>query len=389
MLCIAFVGFAPLTFVRLGACAEARVGACTHPAHESAQHSWPFARFQIGLTSQPGTAGALGPLRLRYQYLAGGVNTGHGWTTWNPNGSFASLYVAESEAHHVVPVFSYYQIRQSLPGANVADEASADLGNLANASTMSAYFADLREFFKRAAGAHGPVVLHLEPDLFGYIEQHASGGNAATVPADVAASGLSGLPQNAAGFAQAVLALRDQIAPNVLVGYPISIWGTGLDIHFSHPSDAQVDQMAAKSAAFYRSLHANFDLSFTEVSDRDSGYASVVNHESGAAWRPVDFARDLRFLAGYHRRVPLPIVMWQIPLGNTMLDNTPYRYRDNKVQWLLGPDGRAHLEAYVRAGLVALLFGGGQPSDTDTAHDGGYFTARARAYYRAGALPLA
>ena len=116
---------------------------------------------------------------------------------------------------------------------------------------MSAYFGDLREFFKRAARAHGPVVLHLEPDLFGYIELRARDGNATTVPADVAASGLRGLPQNAAGFAQAVLALRDQIAPNVLVGYPISIWGTGLDIHLSHPSTAQVDRMASQSVAFY------------------------------------------------------------------------------------------------------------------------------------------
>jgi hypothetical protein len=231
-------------------------------------------------------------------------------------------------------------------------------------------------------------VLHLEPDLFGYIEQHSRGGDAATVPADVAASGISGLPQNAAGFAQAVLALRDEIAPNVLVGFPISIWGTGLDIHLSHPSVAQVDQMAAQSARFYHSLHANFDVSFTEVSDRDSGYATVVNHEGGAWWRPIDFAHDLRFLAGYHRRVGEPIVMWQIPLGNTMLDNNPYRYRDNKVQWLLGPGGRAHLQAYARAGVVALLFGGGQSTDTDTAHDGGYFFSRARAYYRAGALPL-
>jgi hypothetical protein len=42
------------------------------------------------------------------------------------------------------------------------------------------------------------------------------------------------------------------------------------------------------------------------------------------------------------------------------------------------------------------LFGGGQSQDTDAGEasgdgrpdDGGYFDARARAYYRAGALPL-
>ena len=51
----------------------------------------------------------------------------------------------------------------------------------------------------------------------------------------------------------------------------------------------------------------------------------------------------------------------------------------------------------MRAGVVALLFGGGQAQDTDTGEasgdgrpdDGGYFAARARAYYKAGPIPLA
>jgi hypothetical protein len=366
---------------------------------------WPFKQLQLGLADPPGGAAALAalaPLGLRYQYLAGGVNTGKGWQTWNPGGSFVSDYIAESRAHHIVAVFSYYQIRQSLPGATNADEPAADLGNLADVATMRAYFLDLKAFFVRAAAAGGPVVLQLEPDLFGYIEQAARSGDAASVPAAVASTGLpqlQGIPDNAAGFAQAVLALRRRYAPNVIVGYPISIWGTGVDIHLNHPSPARVDAMAAQAVAFYHSLHASFDVTFTELSDRDAGYAQTVDHESGAWWHAVDFSRDLRFLGDYHRAVPKPIVMWQIPLGNTvspLLNNTPFHYRDNKVQWFLGAAGRGHLRAFVRAGLVALLFGGGQSQDTDAGEasgdgrpdDGGYFDARARAYYRAGALPL-
>ena len=133
---------------------------------------------------------------------------------------------------------------------------------------------------------------------------------------------------------------------------------------------------------------------------RDAGYAEVVNGEGpGAWWTPIDFNHDLRFLRDYHSRIPLPIVMWQIPLGNTVspiVNNTPYHYKDNKVQWLLGAGGRAHLRSFVRAGGVALLFGGGQAQDTDAGNasgdghpdDGGYFDARARAYYRAGPIPL-
>ena len=43
------------------------------------------------------------PFGFRYQYLAGGVNTGQGWSTWNPDGTFASMYVQDSWAHGVDP----------------------------------------------------------------------------------------------------------------------------------------------------------------------------------------------------------------------------------------------------------------------------------------------
>jgi hypothetical protein len=42
----------------------------------------------------------------------------------------------------------------------------------ADASTMAAYWADVRLFFQRAHGTK-TVVLHVEPDLWGYIEQRA------------------------------------------------------------------------------------------------------------------------------------------------------------------------------------------------------------------------
>src|SRR5437763_4760210 len=95
-------------------------------------HGWPAA-LQLGVTDQPGGAAALrrsAPFGFRYQYLAGGVNTGQGWSTWNPDGSFVTLYMRESAAHRITPVFTYYMVRQSAPGKDVGDEQKADLGNL-------------------------------------------------------------------------------------------------------------------------------------------------------------------------------------------------------------------------------------------------------------------
>ncbi len=57
----------------------------------------PSTRLEIGFADSPGGAAALhadAPFGLRYQYLAGGVNTGNGWATWNTNGDFVKWYVA-------------------------------------------------------------------------------------------------------------------------------------------------------------------------------------------------------------------------------------------------------------------------------------------------------
>ncbi len=121
---------------------------------------------QLGLTDAPGGAAALrrsAPFRFRYEYLAGDVNTGEGWATWNENGSFVTRYVTESRRAGQIPVFTYYMLLQSKPGGG--DEGQADLANLRNAATMRAYWADLTLFFQRARGS-STVVLHVEPDLW-------------------------------------------------------------------------------------------------------------------------------------------------------------------------------------------------------------------------------
>ena len=57
------------------------------------------------------------PFEFRYQYLAGGVNTGNGWSTWNTNGQFVTWYVEDSADHGIAPVFPYYMLLQSNPAS--------------------------------------------------------------------------------------------------------------------------------------------------------------------------------------------------------------------------------------------------------------------------------
>jgi len=373
------------------------------------------------MVDAPGGAAKLrrtAPFGFRYQYLAGGVNTGSGWATWNANGSFVNDYVRESRANGVVPVFTYYMLFQSSPGAR-EPEAKGVQTNLTNVATMGAYWRDLQLFFQRASRESTHVVLHLEPDLWGYIEQRAIGDDAATVPAQVADAGLPeliDLPNNASGFARGIVRLRDRYAPNVLLGYHLSRWGVGEDIAHTRPSDAAVDAFAMRSARFYHSLVAKFDITFSEFSDRDAGFKQFVDKDKGASWwNDADYVRFARYLRRFAVEAGQRIVLWQIPLGNTRMrsmNNTWDHYQDNRVEWFLDDPTRAHLGQYVDAGVVALLFGRGADGATcacDAASDGvtnppaingnvglattadddgGFFKERVREFYSADSISL-
>jgi hypothetical protein len=74
------------------------------------------------------------------------------------------------------------------------------------------------------------------------------------------------------------------------------------------------------------------------------------------------------------------VVLWQLPLGNTMLNNTWGHYRDNRLQWWLDDPSGPHLRATRDAGVIGLLFGGGAAGTTSDQTDGGVFYRLARRY---------
>ncbi len=325
---------------------------------------WPH-HLVLGVTDPPGDAHRLAahaPVDARYQYLAGGVNTGHGWATWNPDGNFASMYVHESIAAGMIPVLTYYQLLQSQPALG-SSELAKDLSNLRNRATMRAYWDDYRLLLRRvgAAAGHHLAILHFEPDLWGYLEQaHATG--------------------LARSFARRLIALRDRLAPHVLLAWHLSVWGTGEDPTYSKPSVAHMDGLAARSAGFYRSLGARFDLVFNDVTDRDTGFYRYVEGNPRTGWGPADFRRHDAYLAGFTRRTRTPAVLWQLPLGDTRLNDTWGHYRDNRLQWWLSDPHGSHLRATRAAGVIGLLFGGGAAGTTSDQTDGGFFFSLARRY---------
>jgi hypothetical protein len=382
---------------------------------------WPRA-LQLGLADGPGGAPAMkatAPYGFRAQYLSGGVRTSGNWSTWNPDGQFAAYYIQDSAEHGIIPVFTYYMLYQSFPG-NSRSESNSIWTNLQDPVTMREYFANLKLFFQRAgAFPNTLVVLHVEPDVWGYLQQRSSGDNAATVPAKVAATNLpelAGLPDNLVGFAQALGILRDSYGPNVLLGYHLSMWGTGNDIVYTDPPDATVDALAIRAGNFFTSLQGAFDVVFGEFSDRDSGFKQDVYGDGGASWWTADdFARNVRFLTRFVQIGQTRIVIWQIPQGNTKMratNNTWNHYQDNRVEWLLDDPGRVHLNEYLQAGVIGFLFGRGADGATcacdangdgvtnpapingnsrtslNADDDGGFFREKAQAYYTSGPMSL-
>jgi hypothetical protein len=350
-------------------------------------------RLEFGVASQPGDLGWMTgsgvPWRYRYQYLTGGVNTGHGWETWQdpalPPGQFALDYARASAQAGYIPVLTYYELLDSSPSSG-SGEAARDLSNLDTASTMRSYYANFTLLMQRLATAGGTVVVHVEPDLWGYLQQHAA--SAASIPASVGSSGdadVGGIPDTAAGFAEALLHLRDRYAANVRLGIHASMWASGRDIA-TDTGGADPIAAADSTASFLASAGlagnpygSTWDAVFHDVDDHDAGWweAQGADNAGFTHWwdpsntRVPDFARWLRWTAELHARTGRPQVMWQVPVGNQRyltMDNSCGHYQDNVAEYTV-----EHAHDLYAAGIVAVLFGAGnscQTSMTDARGDG-------------------
>lgn len=350
--------------------------------------------FSFGVMSSPATASALDDMRsnngaaftFRYQYLTGGANTGRGWETWNqPAGQFATYYMQESAQHGYMPTFVYYEICLT-NGPHPSDycgghNVDQDTGNLTSASAMNAYFGNWVLMLQKIRAFGKPVLVIVEPDLWGFLQNAANGSdNAAGVPASVANSGFAdaaGFPNNAQGFAWALLHMRDKYAPNAVLTLHASTWASGNDIATSTDARLDVAGMARQEATFLNSAGlvgnpagvSSWDLISSDVADFDSA------QPNGRSWWDrynrtfPNFARYLTFIGDISQQTHRRVVMWQVPMGNQYFDtmnNTPGHYQDNRAEYILG-----NVSSFATAGVIAVLFGPGNGGtmNIDAMHD--------------------
>jgi hypothetical protein len=361
--------------------------------HASARTPLPADRLQFGMASGPSdltwmTSSGV-PWKYRYAYLSAGVNTGHGWETWNsPAGAYATYYMNNSGADGYIPVFTYYELLQSNPSTG-SNESDRDFSNLNNTATMNAYYANFKLLMQTAGTYGNQVVVHVEPDLWGYLEQRAAGGSASTLSASVASSGfadVTGLPNTAQGFAWALLKLRDLYAPNALLAIHASLWGSGIDLASTTDATTNPVGIADATAAFLNSAGiasnpygSTWDAVFNDVDDHDAAWweqQGADNQYFTHWWDPTNtrapnFSRYLSYVAELHAKTSVPQVVWQVPIGNQYyltMNNTCGHYQDNVAQYFI-----AHATDLFNAGLVGVLFGAGnacQTTNTDYPADG-------------------
>jgi hypothetical protein len=362
------------------------------PVHASGRVLLPTSRLEFGLANGPADlnwmTGSGVPWKYRYQYLSGGVNTNQGWETWNtPSGAFAAYFMSASGAAGYIPVFSYYEICQSLPAGCGGDQQAAGYNNLNNATTMNAYYANFKILMQQAHTFGQLVVVQVEPDFWGFMEQKAAGGNASTVSASVASSGfadVSGIPNTLQGFAEALLHLRDLYASNVALGIHSSMWASGVDVASSTDSTLNVITAADATAAFLNSAgmvsnpySSTWDVVFNDVDDHDAGWweaQGADNQYFTHWWDPTNttfpnFARYLSWVAELHLKTSRQQIVWQVPEGNQYFlteNNTCGHYQDNIAPYFI-----SHTQSLVNAGLVAVLFGAGNACQTTNADSQG------------------
>ena len=350
----------------------------------------------------------------RYAYIAAGVNTGNTWQNWSsPRGQYVVDFMNSSRSNGFIPIFTYYQIVQSRP--NVL--AEPPLGNLRNNGTMRAYFDDWK-FLMQKIGAFGdPVIVHVEPDMWGHLQN--AGSNPNNVQVSVRSSGHSDVGQfdnNASGLAKAFIHIRDNYAPNAILAYSSTHW-VSADLIVQNTNGTTQGNAVGD---FYNALDADFDLMFHEYSDRDGEFYRIVRGNSEKWWNPDDFERKFDFIEAIYKKTGLRGMLWQIPIGNRFylsMNNTEGHYQDNKVEHLLGDGSRANIERYVQYGVIGALFGDGEGRQTHFADrrndgvtnpgsissrgggrtserathaddDGGYLRKSAQEYYRQGPVPL-
>jgi hypothetical protein len=372
-------------------------------------------RLVVGLSGS-NTAAAAAPYDLRYQYLSGGLFStstpcttcdascnggGAWWGCWNsPAGAFATDFMSSAKSNSQIPMFTYYEILQTATAAISGFQEGTQEVTVAatNSGIMTRYYNDWRFLLQTIGSAK--VILHIEPDFWGYVRQAGDPTTLAAVVGAANPTDCASMPSTIAGMGQCLISMTRKYAPKALVGLQASAWNiagntmSGVDV----TTDAK--QVAAVLSACGQS---SGDFVVVETSDRDAGYYQTVEKRD-TWWDPTDknlpdYAQDLTWIKALTETLGVPALYWQTPLGNAMQNNTANHYMDNRVDYFFGGNAAqvesgaavavpAHWSELAASHVVGVAFGAGAGDQTDPDTDGGYLAGKTKAYAASGGQQL-
>ncbi len=369
----------------------------------------------VGGTMEDATANAA-PFDVRYQYISGGVADGAGpcascltscasngvscknppnpnptniqgcgwWGCFqydqDPPGAFVSGFALAAKPRNEIPMFTYYEILQ----ASKAAEGKPEVTAANDGAFMPRYFADYR-FFLQQIG-ESVALIHIEPDFWGYAESVNEDPH--LIPAAVASANgadCAAEENTIAGLGRCFVSMARKYAPKAKISLHASAWGTQMDVTSNTSPTFDVNAEAQKLGAFMMKAGAGTgDFITVDASDRDAGYYQTQGRNS--YWDATNatlpnFHQAFAWAKALAESVGLPLVWWQIPLGNMAQNDTVNHWKDNRVDYFF-----AHTDELVKAHSVGIFFGAGRGDQTTPESDGGNFLAKSKAFF-AGPAP--
>jgi hypothetical protein len=336
--------------------------------------------FMIGLGPRESMYPKTGQLDVRYIYLVGNKDAINAWPKWNqPDGEYATIVAKDALQHGAVPMFTIYDL---------AALGDGNYGAIRDATYMPRVWAEMQLLADKIKAFGGRALVHVEPDFMGYAQQHTPGGDPSTFMAQVKVAPACGdLPDDLTGYGACLLRIFHTASPNALVGFHASKWAAyGPD---GKEDGAAVGRFISKVTA------GKADFIVTDLLDRDAGcfelqvndpmYNCVRGGTTGWYWDETNmtspnFHDFLAWAKALHDGAGIPIVFWQIPMGepSPTPGGTPGHYRDNRVHYIF-----SHVREFIDVGGAGAFFGPGASGQTSVGTDNGQFEKALNAYNQA------
>ncbi len=353
---------------------------------------------------------ASAPFDVRYQYISGGIADGPGpctscassctskgtscansgggcgwWGCWqydqDPPGEYVRGFITTASAHGQIPMFSYYMVLQ----ASGVNEGQPEVAEMNNSAFLSRYLNDYRFLLQQIAMSK--AIIHIEPDFWGYAEQHSENphSTAAAVP-DANPTDCAGLEASIAGLGQCMVKMAHTYAPNAKVSLHGSAWATNMDVLGNSDPNFDVAGEAAKLGNFMKTCAPDADLLVVDAADRDAQYYQSMGKntwwDNTNATLP-NFHQAFAWSKAVSETYGKPNLWWQIPVGNMNEAGGTNHWKDNRLDYFFG-----HWDEVAAAHGLGAAFGAGQSDQTTPETDGGNLVAKTQAYASAGGQKL-